>query len=344
MSPRPAPARATGRRRARRATSSRRPSFGNAPAVVPLGEQRAVGGNHHVRIRHVRRFDRPRFGPWYRTTVSDTSVCADLVLPVGHRRAHDERGPRTELLGTLEVVPCASCAPTITAPTASESAFAFTLLALAVFAFFAGPLASRAGQVQSRSRTAARARPGRARGVDRGARSIRRDQRDHLQGLPQAHVVREDHAVQPVVVRVLCRRARSRTATSSRHASERRQRVGVFLLHQPRQAPCLVREQRRGQDHARPGDAPCLCSSPASGSRTANCGVVALVFGDARWRGDGDQPRSRPRTPRARRPPPGTSPGRASAGLPPVPPQNAPGSAAAGGASVCSRARRSKAP
>ena len=87
-----------------------------------------------------------RFGPWYRTTVSDPSVCAAIwssqldITDSGHTMSV-VRGPNS--LGTLEVVPCASCAPTITAPTASESAFAFAaFLPLPVFAFFAGGAAS----------------------------------------------------------------------------------------------------------------------------------------------------------------------------------------------------------
>ena len=197
---------------------------GNAPAVVPLGEQRAVGGNHHVRVRHVRRFDRPPV----RAVVPHNrqrpvGVRRDLVLPVGHhrQRAHDERGPRTELArhaggGAVRVLR----ADDHSAHCVGVRLRLRRLLALAGLRLLCRRRGVRAGQVnRAPGRRRGRGR-GELVGVDRGARSIRRDQRDHLQGLPQAHVVREDPAAAPPGGSPSCaRRARSRTATSSRRTS-----------------------------------------------------------------------------------------------------------------------------
>ena len=88
--------------RARRATSVERPSFRERTRRRSTRRATCRSGNHHVRVRHVRRFDRP---PQLRAVVphnavSDPSVCAARTTAPSwtspRQRAHDDV-PRTEL-------------------------------------------------------------------------------------------------------------------------------------------------------------------------------------------------------------------------------------------------------
>mmetsp|Transcript_9809 Transcript_9809/g.41704 ORF Transcript_9809/g.41704 Transcript_9809/m.41704 type:complete len:411 (+) Transcript_9809:1466-2698(+) len=262
---------------------------GETPAVVPLGKQRAVGGYDHVRLRHRRGLDRP---PVRAVVPHDfkrpVGVRRDLVLPVGHHRerAHDERRPGTKRARRAK----GGARRVLRADNQSAHRVRLRRLFFPALALLLRPLRRRrglrAGQVDRRGalRSVGRRSRGERLDVDGGARSVRRDKRDHLQSLPQAHVVGEDAAADR-------RRAGRRLVPDERVLEqrlllvvrpERRQRVGVFLLHQPRQAPLLVREQTRGQNRARPNDV-CrlgvLLSLEAVEQRAQR--VVALVLGDA---------------------------------------------------------------
>ena len=194
----------------------------------PLRRERTVGGDDHVRL-----LERRGKQVTIRAVVSHhrerpVGVLGDLLLPVGqHRkRAHHQRCARTTGVRRRRRFPNLI----LRAFDALERLLPRRRLPL--------PRLLRGGRVDVPRRSVRRW----------GARAICRDQRHHLQRLPQPHVVRQDSAAAHVRPRLTLERADEVFVRVPLVRPKRRERVGVLARDEPCERLLLMRVERRGDD------------------------------------------------------------------------------------------------